>query len=111
MRRTKVIQIGEPPRDVTFHELTVAEIRNWLASLEKSEEKAIDFISEGLMEEGSLSDIELMSDLSMKDLDQMAPSEIDALLALCRELNPRFFTLRNRLILASQAVAQAHLIS
>lgn len=111
MRRTKTLTLGEPPREVIFRELTVAEIRNWLAALEKAEGGVVDFVSEGLLEEGSLSDVVLMSELSMEELDRMAPSEIEALIPVCRELNPRFFTLRNRLVLASQAVAQARLIS
>jgi hypothetical protein len=111
MRRTKTITLGDPAREVTFRELTVAEIRNWLAALEKAEGGAVDFVSEGLLEEGSLSDVVLMSDLTLEELDLMAPSEIEALIPVCQELNSRFFTLRNRLVLASRAVAQAHLIS
>ncbi|MBF0214893.1 MAG: hypothetical protein HQM00_15255, partial [Magnetococcales bacterium] len=92
-------------------ELTVAEIRNWLKTLENAQGNVVDFISEGLLEDGSLSDVARMSDLSMEDLDRMAPSEIAALIPVCRELNPHFFTLRDRLVLASQTMARTHLIS
>ncbi|MBF0148276.1 MAG: hypothetical protein HQL84_18865 [Magnetococcales bacterium] len=107
MRRIKTLTLEEPPREVTFRELTVAEIRNWLVTLEKAEGGMVDFVSEGLLEEASLSDVVLMSDLSMDELNRMAPSEIEVLIPVCRELNPRFFSLRHRLVLVSQTVAQA----
>ncbi|MBF0165873.1 MAG: hypothetical protein HQM01_15435 [Magnetococcales bacterium] len=107
MRRTKTITLGEPPRDVTIREPTVAEVRNWLSDLEKLKSAPIDFITHGLIDDASLTDLVLMTDLSLEDLDILVPSEIRELLAACQELNPDFFTLRSRKMLMWQMESHA----
>ncbi|MBF0181318.1 MAG: hypothetical protein HQM03_14950 [Magnetococcales bacterium] len=101
MRRTKTIQVGEPPRDVIIREPTVGEIRNWLVELEKlkSNSNPIDFVTHGLFNDASLTDIVLMTDLSLENLDTMAPSEIRVVIEACQEINPDFFTVRRRRML------------
>ncbi len=99
MRRIKTIQVGEPPRDVTIREPTVAEIRNWLVELEKLKTDPIDFVTHGLFNDASLTDIVLMTDLSLEDLNAMVPSEIKMLIDACQEMNPDFFTVRKRRML------------
>ena len=98
-RRTKTITVGEPPRTVTIREPTVAEIRNWLVDLEKLKTDAIDFVTHGLFNDASLTDLVLMTDLSLADLDTMVPSEIKQLIDACQEMNSDFFTVRKRRML------------
>lgn len=80
---------------VKVRELTVAEIRDWLKDLASTDpDREIDladwllFQDEGLR----LADFRRMTDLSAADLEAMAPTELEALLARCKEVNPRFFT-------------------
>lgn len=99
MRRTKTITLGEPSCEVILHEPTVAEMRNWLVELEKLKTGSIDFVTHGLFNDASLTDIVLMSDLSLADLDALVPSEIRQLIDACQEMNPDFFTVRRRRML------------
>lgn len=95
MKRSKQIDIEN--RTVIVRELTVAEIRHWMKDLENIKEATIDLVTEGLMEEASLADVVRMTNLTIEDLDAMTPSEIDTVMAVCREVNPHFFKLRKRL--------------
>lgn len=103
MRHTKEVNLEN--RKVLVKELTVSEMRNWLKNLEGIKDGEIDLISEGLLEEASLSDVVLMTDLTMDDLDGMVPSELATLVDACKETNPHFFTLRDRLVQASRHMA------
>ena len=102
MRRTKTITVGDPEREVIIRETTVAEIRVWLQEMERLRTEQIDFVTHGLLNEASLSDITMMSNLTMEDLDGMVPSEIREVIAACQEINPDFFTIRSRRLLMMQ---------
>ncbi|MBF0341509.1 MAG: hypothetical protein HQL95_11195, partial [Magnetococcales bacterium] len=56
-------------------------------------------VTHGLFDDASLTDLVLMTDLSLADMDTLVPSEIRQLLAACQELNPDFFILRKRRML------------
>ncbi|MBF0273566.1 MAG: hypothetical protein HQL98_16095 [Magnetococcales bacterium] len=99
MRRTKSITLGDPAREVIIREPTVAEMRNWLVELEKLKTSTIDFVTHGLFNDASLTDIVLMSNLSLAELDALVPSEIRILIDACQEMNPDFFTVRRRRML------------
>ncbi|MBF0191626.1 MAG: hypothetical protein HQL99_10890 [Magnetococcales bacterium] len=99
MRRTKTITLSDPPREVIIHEPTVAEMRKWMVELEQLKTDTIDFVTHGMFNDASLTDIVLMSDLSLEDLDTLVPSEIRRLIDACQELNPDFFTVRRRRML------------
>ncbi|MBF0108765.1 MAG: hypothetical protein HQL76_06280 [Magnetococcales bacterium] len=105
MRRSKTITLGHPPREVTLREPTVAEIRNWLLDLERLKNDPIDFVTHGLFNDASLTDLVLMSNLSLADLETMVPSELRELITACQELNPDFFTVRQRRMLMWQMEA------
>ncbi|MBF0214548.1 MAG: hypothetical protein HQM00_13470, partial [Magnetococcales bacterium] len=62
MRRTKTITVGDPSRTVIIREPTVAEVRNWLVALEKLKTDPIDFVTHGLIDDASLTDLVLMTD-------------------------------------------------
>ncbi|MBF0437461.1 MAG: hypothetical protein HQL77_19155 [Magnetococcales bacterium] len=107
MRRTKTVTLGDPPRNVMIREPTVAEMRNWLIELDRLKDEPIDFVTHGLFNDASLTDIVLMSDLSLEDLNGMVPSEIRKLITACQELNPDFFTIRSRKMLMWQMESHA----
>ena len=102
MRRTKEVELDG--RTVTIRELTVAEVRLWLKDLDQLREGAIDLVTEGIMADASISDVARMTDLSPEDLDNLTPSQIEEVIAVCRELNPHFFRLRDRLLEAARAI-------
>ncbi|MEO5347691.1 MAG: hypothetical protein H7834_15130 [Magnetococcus sp. YQC-9] len=101
MRRTKSIELAGIT--ITVRELPLAELRVWFKSLD---ETWADPITDGLFESASLRDVARMTDLELEAMDVLLPSEIEALLAVCRELNPHFFQLRARLRTAMLEVAQ-----
>ena len=102
MKRTKEIDIDG--RAVTVRELTVAEVRNWLKDLEQVREGGIDLVTEGIMADASISDVARMTDLSPEDLDNLTPSQIEEVVTSCREINPHFFRLRDRLLEAARSI-------
>lgn len=90
------IKIGA--RDVTVKELTVGDIREYL-KLEESDivkGKAIDPVTDLMLEDMSLRDIVMMTDLSIEDVDVFTSRELLELVKACREWNPGFFTLASQ---------------
>ncbi|MBF0142849.1 MAG: hypothetical protein HQL59_05255 [Magnetococcales bacterium] len=102
MKRTKEVQLDE--HTVTVRELTVAEVRLWLKELDQLREGALDLVTEGIIADASLGDVARMTDLQAADLDEMTPSQIEELITACREINPHFFRLRDRLLEAARAM-------
>ena len=105
MRRVKNITIGDPEKNVVVREQTVADMRSWLADMNALSAGPVDFITHGLFDSVSLTDITKMTNLTMDDLEVMVPSEIQEVVAVCQELNPDFFTLRKRKMLMLQMEA------
>lgn len=88
-------------RDVKVVELTVGDIRAWLAGLSAAKDAAaVDVVDQLLFEEVALSELGAMTDLSADELANAAPSELETVLAACREVNRHFFALRTRLMTA-----------
>lgn len=73
-------------------ELTVDEIRAWLAGKTGGE----DLVDAMLFEEISLSDIPVLTNLTADAVGALAPSEIDSLLPELKEVNARFFAMREK---------------
>lgn len=100
MRRERIIALGE--HAVTVRELTVGELRAWLADAEgqllKDADGTPDIVALWLLDECTLGDLMRMSSATREQLDDMADSELRALVAACKELNPGFFALRGRLM-------------
>lgn len=101
MRITREIELGG--ETVTVKELTVGEIRQWLAGLRARPESA-DLVDVALLADIHLDDLLLASDLDKDGLDRLTQSELRELLATVREVNPDFFGLRARLLAASSTV-------
>lgn len=88
---------------VLFRELTLGEIRQWVATVaanaaaESDKSGSNGVVDTLLFDEFSTSDIVLLTDLTDDDLANMAPSEIDAIYQRCKVVNARFFAMRDRL--------------
>lgn len=82
--------------DIIFRELTVAEIREWMAG-GAVEGAPQDVVGTLLFDDFDLADITLLTNLSTDQLDGLAPSEVDEVFARCRAYNARFFVMRDRL--------------
>lgn len=96
MRVVKTIQACG--RDVTVKELTVGEIRAWLAGVTERAAGG-DVVDVALLDEdgATLGDIKNMSDLTVAEIDDLTPSELAAVLASIKEVNRSFFTMRAKL--------------
>ncbi|MCG3130191.1 MAG: hypothetical protein FLDDKLPJ_00940 [Phycisphaerae bacterium] len=90
MRVEKKLTLGE--RNVTVKELTVAEVRAWMESEQRREEKG-DLLRDMLIDGVSFADMARMSDLSIEEMEQLLPSELQQLADACAEANRVFFNL------------------
>ena len=93
---------------VQVREMTVGEIRAWLAS----KENLGDVVDSLLFDEVALSDLPFLTSLVATDVDALTPSEIEKVLAVAKEVNAAFFVMREKTaalgqrILAEQAAAK-----
>ncbi len=93
---------------VQVREMTVGEIRAWLAS----KENLGDVVDSLLFDEVALSDLPFLTSLVAADVDALTPSEIEKVLAVAKEVNAAFFVMREKTaalgqrILAEQAAAK-----
>jgi len=94
-------------REVTVRELTVGEVRQWLQELTSAGERPIDLIAEELFAECSLEDLARMSELSVGEMDGIAPSELRKVVEAAKALNPDFFALRGRLVALGRRAQRA----
>lgn len=93
---------------VQVREMTVGDIRAWLAS------KATlgDVVDSMLFEEVALSDLTFLTDLTADGIDALTPGDIEKVLAVAKEVNAAFFAMRGRTaalgqrILAEQTAAE-----
>ncbi len=90
MRIEKKVKIGE--REVTVKELTVTEVRAWLESEKRRDEKG-DLLRDMLIDGVSFADMARMSDVSIEEMEQMFPSQLQTLADACAEVNRVFFNL------------------
>jgi hypothetical protein len=94
MHADKTIELDG--RAVTLKELTVADIRAWLKSLENTEAD-FDLIGSALIDGASMADLTIMTDISHTEIEALTPSEIRRVFDACKEVNSDFFALRGRL--------------
>lgn len=102
--RTVVIgEGGDAPLAVTVRELTVSEIRAWLADVQKASD-SVDVIDVMLLRDVSLQDVQRMSSLAAEQVEGLAPSQLREVVAAARELNEDFFALRAGLLSVIPAI-------
>jgi hypothetical protein len=90
MRRTKQLKLGA--RVVSVRELSVGEIRQWLADVsDEGNETLADFVNMTIIEGLMLDDLRRMTDLTLADMDALTPGELDQVAEACKEVNPGFF--------------------
>ena len=88
--------------NIVVLELTVRDQRQWLKqyfeqAAEAAKAKAdYDVVSWKLFDEVRLYDIAFMTDLTMEDLEDMTPSNIQKVVDVCKKVNPHFFDMRKR---------------
>ena len=100
MRLTREISLGDS--SVTVRELTVAEIDAWWADLQReiagtpqaAEPQALDVVSTRLLDDLTFRDLMLLSSATDAQLRAATQSELLALAAEAKALNPLFFQLR-----------------
>jgi hypothetical protein len=114
MRVTETVETGAGA--VTVRELTVGEIRQWLAGLAtRASEAEVDVVGELLIEGFALSDLPLFVGASLPATESdaaLTQSELRAIFEAARRLNADFFGLRDRLLqagMATPAIAPAGL--
>lgn len=100
MRREEHTTLGG--HDITVRELTVGEVRAWLASVEQIateiDSGRPDVVALFLLDDCTFADLQRMSTVTAEQLDSLGQAELRDLAAKCRELNPDFFGLRSRLL-------------
>ena len=86
---------------VIVREMTVLQVRDWLAAA--TAERPLDLVGDGLFPACALADLPRMTDLTAERIDQLRPSQIEQVIAACKELNPHFFGMTERLSRALQS--------
>ena len=82
---------------VTVRELTVSQVRNWLSAMVQPSGQH-DIVDQAFFDDCALSDLQRMTSLSSEQIDQLRPSQLREVIALCKELNPDFFGFMARLV-------------
>lgn len=94
---SREVQLGE--RSVIVREMTVGDVRNWLADV-SADGALVNWVDDGLMGDISLRDLARMTSLKVEEMDAWRPSELQQVIDVARELNPHFFALRGRMLKA-----------
>lgn len=101
MTLTKTIQL--PDLLVTVRELTVGEIRAWM---KRTADGGYDPVDDTLLQEVSLADLYGMTDLKAGQAENLTPSQLRLVFEGCREVNPDFFGLRDRIESAGRQILE-----
>ena len=90
-------------RQIVIKELTLGEIRAWLASVVNQSEGG-DVVDALLFEDFEPAALVRMTDLSLRDLDDYGPSDLRLLANAYREVNADFFAMRQRMVQAQRVL-------
>lgn len=101
------VSIGD--RRVTVRELSVTEVRDWIAEHETGQ-VPIDPVRAMVFDDCSLDDLARMCDMPADSMEEFGPVALGPLHDACKALNPHFFKLREALVSVSRAI-QAGLAS
>ena len=94
---------------VTVKELTVGEIRQWLADESRLDTTAFDLLLVETLSGGDLLPADLLrfTDLSLPKLDDYAPSELRQVVEAVKAVNGAFFAIQARLGAVAPMLSQA----
>lgn len=100
-------KISHEGKEITVRELTVGEIRAWLAEAEAADADGVDVVGALLFDDLALADLARMTDISVQDMDALPLSTINQIKGAAKTLNPNFFALRGKIMVAGQRLQQA----
>ncbi|AWI78580.1 hypothetical protein CEW87_03920 [Parazoarcus communis] len=86
---------GDTTRYVEIHELTLAQLRQWL--VHAAENPTTDWMSAALLEQGSVADLAHFTDLNPDGAEAYTPSELAHLWDRVKAINAHFFAMLGRL--------------
>lgn len=78
--------------EVIVRELTVAGVRKMITA-----ELSDDILDLHLFEDLRLRDLQLMTSLTVEQIDTLRPSQVEEVVKVCKEMNRHFFTMLTRL--------------
>lgn len=87
---------------VGVRELSVRQVREWAVALDSG--KKVDPIRAVALEDCSLDDLALMSDIDADELEQFGKTQLEKLRDKARAINPHFFKVRAMLAAISRAL-------
>lgn len=90
---------------VVVRELTMLQVRTWIAEMTAPASGELDLVDEGFFADCAISDLKRMTSLTDEQINHMRPSELRQVIALCKELNPDFFGFLGRLLKPAAATA------
>lgn len=104
MRLTETIPTNAGP--VTVRELTVGEVRTWLAGLEAKLAQQVDVVDDALFDDFSLADLPLFAPMEdgSANIDAMTQSDVHKIHDAAKRINPDFFALRGKLLMAGRVI-------
>lgn len=103
MRTTESVDIDG--KRITVKELTVGEVRAWLAAIAAGSLPPTDTVGALLFEDFTLPELALFADTDLAS-DDFAPSDLRRIHDAARRLNPDFFGMRDRLAAIGRAAGR-----
>ena len=94
------VMVGE--RSVAVKELTVTEVRDWIAEAEAG--LSVDPVRAMVFDDCSLDDLARLSDMLADDMEACTVAQLTPLRDKAKALNPHFFRVREALISVSRAI-------
>jgi len=94
------VLVGE--RTVIVRELTVAEVRSWVAEIEAG--AIADPLRALVLDDCTLDDLARMTDISADEMEQHTVGELLSVRDKARALNPHFFKVREALVSVSRQI-------
>lgn len=102
----KTITIGG--QAIEIREPTIAAIRAWLGELmTPSRQDVAAIVDDMLIQDHTLKALPLLTNLDAEGVGGLTPGQARELLAACREVNPDFFGLLERVLTAIKATARS----
>lgn len=105
---TSFIDVPVGDRVFTVHEMTVAEVRQWLLDVENGT-AVVDPVGEFVVSGCSVADLARMCHVQATEFDALRPSEMQPVIEAAKKLNPHFFQVREVVFAATVSIARQFL--